>query len=207
MGKKNEIVAILDRSGSMRDLTGETISGFNGYISEQRDLDPKTKLTLVLFNHLYDLAYSRKKLSEVESLDRTVYVAEGTTALLDAIGRTITDLKPESAKKSKGKTIVLIITDGQENASKDYKRGDIKELVTKCQEKYGWKFLFLGAGIDSFAEAESIGIPQIHSADYVASGPGIANAYASALLATSNIMDDKDINLSDLLDEVSNKKS
>jgi hypothetical protein len=200
---KNEIVAILDRSGSMRGLTDETITGFNGYVEEQRDLDPKTRLTLVLFNQNYDLVYKRKKLSKVVPLDRTVYVPSGSTALLDAIGRTITDLDPESGKKRKGKTIVLIITDGMENASTDYTREAVKELITKCQDKHGWKFLFLGAGIDSFAEAHSIGIPQMMASDYVPSAMGTKQAYAAALSATRDLMNDQDVNLSDTMDEVS----
>lgn len=158
------LVFVLDKSGSMYSLVDDTIGGFNSLIEEQRKNFPNTFVTLVLFDTAYKVIYERKPITEVEELTTDVYYASGCTALLDAVGKTITTLD----RTVKGNVLFAITTDGMENSSKEYKRSDIKNMI----KNHDWEFIFLGANIDSFREAESIGIDEIHSANYAPTGMG-----------------------------------
>jgi hypothetical protein len=181
MSKATEIVCVLDKSGSMHDLTDDTIGGFNQFIEEQKKVKGKATVTLVLFNHEYFMIYENKKLKKVKPLDQQVYRAEGMTALLEAVGKTI-----EHTNQRKGKKVFCIITDGYENASdpNDYSKERVKKLVEQSQDD-GNNFFFLGANIDSFAEAGNIGIGAMSAVNYTASSEGTMRAYAMASGAVS----------------------
>jgi len=193
MARKNfsEIVCVLDRSGSMEQLVDDTIGGFNSFVKEQKDVDGEANLSLVLFDDYYETPYSNVDIQEVEELTRETYSARGMTALLDALGKSITDLgvkldnldedeKPEHV-------IFVVMTDGQENASKEYTRQKINEMITHQQDVYNWQFIFMGANIDSFAEAGSIGIRSCGVMDYDADSDGVGAAYFCATSAVSNV--------------------
>lgn len=142
-------VFLLDCSGSMESCWDDTIGGFNAFLNEQK-ADGGT-LTLIQFDHEYQLIYESKPIGEVEPLTRETFKPRGSTALLDAIGRAVKEVRTQTIPT------VIILTDGQENASKKYTKAHIKDLIEERQ-KDGWQFVYLGANQDAFAEAGSIGI-------------------------------------------------
>ena len=142
-------VFLLDRSGSMESCWDDTIGGFNAFLNEQKATGGT--LTLIQFDHEYQMTYERVKIEEVAALTRETYKPRGSTALLDAVGRFVKDWKGASNPS------VVILTDGQENASKKYTKDHIKDLIEQ-KTKDGWTFAYLGANQDAFAEAGSIGI-------------------------------------------------
>ena len=142
-------VFLLDRSGSMESCWDDTIGGFNAFLDEQKATGGT--LTLIQFDHEYQLTFERTKIDEVTPLTRETYRPRGSTALLDAIGRLIKDWKASSNPS------VVILTDGYENASHKFTKAHIKDLIEQ-KTKDGWTFAYLGANQDAFAEASSIGI-------------------------------------------------
>jgi uncharacterized protein YegL len=174
------ILMILDRSGSMEPLTDDTVGGFNNFIDDQKAQPGDALVTLVLFNHEYEVVYNAKPIGQVEQLTAKKYSPGGNTALLDAIGRGAHDLgkglSEMDEKGRPGKVIVVIMTDGHENSSKEYKRDQIKKIVEEQTGKYSWSFLFLGANIDAFAEAGGIGVGAAHTMNFVANADGIRHS-------------------------------
>lgn len=142
-------VFILDRSGSMEICRDDTIGGYNAFVSDQKQFGGT--MTLVQFDHEYEMIYKQKNIDDVKPLTRRDFSPRGSTALLDAIGTTI--------KKwtGSGMPTVIILTDGAENASQTYTKAHIKDLIEQ-KTKDGWIFVYLGANQDAFAEASSIGI-------------------------------------------------
>ena len=116
--QRSEIIFILDRSGSMHSIRDDAIGGFNQFVDIQKDSPGKTRMTLVQFNHQYQPVFTGKKIKNVEPLTFETYAPEGSTALLDAIGKTITDTLKDKKRKA-DKTICAILTDGHENSSKE----------------------------------------------------------------------------------------
>ena len=157
-----EIAYILDRSGSMGGLEEAAITGFNEFLQSQLDEAGDVNLSLVLFDNEYLKPHDRVPLQEVRQLDTETYVPRGTTALLDAIGRTIDDLGKNLAKELEerrpGKVIIAIYTDGYENASTDYDLRKINKMITHQRKKYAWEFMFLAANEDAIATASHMGI-------------------------------------------------
>lgn len=178
--KKNltEMAFILDMSGSMSHITDDTIGGFNSIIEKQKCEDGEAYVTTVLFDHEYKLLHDHIPLEDVKQMTRDEYSPRGTTALFDAIGKTINSIgarlnnTPEDERPEK--IIVVITTDGYENASREFTRNQIKEMIEHQQSKYSWTFMFLGANIDATAEAESIGIGADWSRNYATSAQGVA---------------------------------
>lgn len=143
--KKVEIICIMDRSDSMNEIIQEAVGAFNAFINDQKDLPGKARVTLAVFGDQYDVVFSRVKLDEMPELQVGQVRPRGMTALYDAIGKTI-----RSAKDTEN-TVVLIQTDGMENASKEYSADDIKSMVEAKQEQ-GWEFMLIGAGLDNIVE-------------------------------------------------------
>ncbi len=144
------IICILDRSGSMEIQASEVISNFNHFLKEQQSIDGDASLTLVLFDDKYEIVYDQLPLKEVPPLTTATYFTRGLTAMNDAIGRTLNNMQNHN------KAIVLIHTDGYENASREYTYDSVNTLVNKLNEK--WEFIFVGGGIDSKKVASSIGV-------------------------------------------------
>jgi uncharacterized protein YegL len=178
-----EIVALIDRSGSMHGLRDDTIGGFNEFIAEQKKITGKAKLTLVQFDDKYQIDYDGVDVNSVKDLDQTTYVPRGGTALLDAVGKTIITVGERLAKMKEeerpGQVIFLIITDGQENSSKEYESARIKEMVQHQIEKYNWTFTFMGGGDAAFSQAAHIGINLNNAYNYSANAIGTQNVYRS----------------------------
>ncbi len=175
-----ELVFILDRSGSMHSMQEEAIGGFNAFLEDQKKVPGEANMTLVLFDHDYNLIHNGKDLNDVESLCSDTYSPRGTTALLDAIGRTVDDVgkrlaeTPEEERPSK--ILVAVLTDGLENASKDYKKAKINEMITHQRDEYKWEFIFLGANQDAIAEGSSLGVSKICSMTYDATKAGMKSS-------------------------------
>ena len=174
--KDTELVFILDRSGSMTGLEKDTIGGFNSLLSKQKKEEGVARITTVLFDHRYTLLHDRLPIAEVQSLTDKDYQPQGTTALLDAIGRTIDSLLESligTAKEAYPSVMVVIITDGEENASEDYSLDRIRKRIEFCKESEGWEFIFLGANVDAFAVAGKMGIAKTRTASYHADSVGV----------------------------------
>ncbi len=201
-----ELVFILDKSGSMQGLEKDTIGGFNSLVKKQKAENGEARVTTVLFDHRYTLLHDRLPLKQVKALTRKEYAPEGTTALLDAVGRTIDSLLEnlgDIPKESYPSVLFVIITDGEENASKDYSLTSIRKRIESCKEGKGWEFLYLGANVDAFAAAECIGIGRDKSASYHADAQGIEVNFSVLDSAISQVRSNKGIagNWKDGIDE------
>jgi uncharacterized protein YegL len=180
-----ELVAILDRSGSMYGLTEETIAGYNKFIAEQKELPGEANLTTILFDDQYDILHDGVPLREIRSITTREYYTRGSTALLDALGKTINTVGQKLAhtqeEERPGKVLFLVITDGYENASQEFSAKQIRKMVEHQREKYKWEFLFLGANIDAFATASSMGI--CHAYNYTADKARIGIVHSAMSVA------------------------
>lgn len=187
-----DLVLVLDRSGSMNGLQKDTIGGFNSMIKKQKDNKVDTYVTTVLFNDKNEILYDRKKISDIPEMTDKDYVPGGMTALLDAVGVTINRIdKVENVNAPDHKVVFVIITDGQENYSQEYRVAQIKEMISTRQEKFGWEFVFLGANIDAVGEAGKLGISESNAVKYRNSGSGVqANFNAISDLAGEAVMDE-----------------
>lgn len=176
--KKNliELVFILDKSGSMSGLEKDTIGGYNSLMEKQRKLDGECVITTVLFDNRYELLHDRIDLRAVTPITEKEYFVGGATALLDAVGRTIHKIaavQEHTAEEYRAeKVMFVIITDGEENASREYSAAQVKELIKRQKERYGWEFVFLGANIDAVETAGRFGIDADRAVDYVPDGRG-----------------------------------
>ena len=188
-----EIIFILDRSGSMHSIKSDAIGGFNEFVESQKDSPGKTRMTLVQFNHEYQAVFTNQKIKNVEPLTAETYMPEGSTALLDAIGKTITDSIKDKKRKA-DRTICAILTDGHENSSMEYKLASVRGLVEECQERYKWTFFFLGADMGAYDEAEAIGIKRRFVSAYSPDSEGTRKAYKAVgeMASTAAAMDEDD---------------
>ncbi|AIO19577.1 hypothetical protein KQ51_01703 [Candidatus Izimaplasma bacterium HR1] len=190
--KKNitEIVFILDRSGSMGGLEEDTIGGFNALIEKQRKEDGEAYLTTVLFDDRYDMINKHENIENVNPLTSKEYYPRGMTALLDAVGKTILKIKRQHERLDESEvpknTLVVITTDGHENASKEFTYRDIRTLIKKQTDIYNWEFIFLGANIDAAKEGEKFGIRRERSVNYHADHKGVEKHYKELSKTVSN---------------------
>ncbi len=179
-----EIAFILDRSGSMHSIRDDAIGGFNAFVESQKAMPGEARFTFVLFDHEYETVMLRRDLREVEPLTAHTYVPRGTTALLDAIGRTVNAIGaqlaalPESERPSK--VIVVILTDGMENVSKEFTRPQIKEMIKHQEEIYSWEFVYRGANQDAFAVGSGLGMRKENIASFASTGVGTRRAFETA---------------------------
>jgi uncharacterized protein YegL len=197
----NHIIFILDRSGSMDVIKTDTIGGFNSFVEKMRSNPGTTRMTLVQFDDRYEVVYENQKIDKVKDLNTKTYEPRGMTALLDAIGRTIKQTLKNKNRKA-DKTICVVLTDGHENHSTKYTVRDIHKLVTKCKDKRGWKFLFLGADIDAYDDAMALGYDRQNIAAYDPNTMGTRKAFAGAgVMAMSMTMAEDDEEVKTTLDE------
>ena len=188
--KITELVFIIDRSGSMAGREDDTIGGFNSVLEKHREAEGEALVTTVLFDHEQLTLHDRVTISDVKPITEDDYQVRGCTALLDAVGDTVKHVKrvqgylPEEHKP--GQTVVAIITDGLENASKRFSFHEVKRLID-AQTELGWEFLFLGANIDAAAEARKIGIAPERAVTYLNDEIGAPLAYAAVAEASMQI--------------------
>ena len=187
-----EIVYILDRSGSMGGLEADTIGGFNSMMEKQKKTGEKALVSTVLFDDECEVLHDRIPIDKIETMTDEQYYVRGCTALLDAVGGAIHHIgnvhkyaRPEDRPE---KTIFVITTDGMENASSRYSYDMVQKMVKRQQKKYGWEFIFIGANIDAYAEAQRFGIRKDRAVNYVCDDIGTANVYAGVSKAVCSVM-------------------
>ncbi len=176
-----ELVFILDKSGSMSGLEKDTIGGYNAMLKEQKDLMGECHITTVLFDNRYELIHDRIDVRAVSQISEKEYQVGGSTALLDAIGKTINKIgnaqKHTADEYRAEKVVFVIITDGEENSSREYSSDKVKSQIERKKEKYGWEFIFLGANIDAVETAGKFGISADRAQNFHADGEGVALNY------------------------------
>lgn len=199
-----EIICVIDRSTSIRTsgLIEKTIEGFNSFLAEQKKLEGKAKLTLCLFDggvgygntgkegETYEIRHNGIDLKDVPELNTNTFVPKGMTAMWDAIGATISNTE-DRIKKSKeeerpDKVIFLIMTDGEENSSREYNQQTVCDSIKKNKEEKKWAFIFLGANIDTMQVGGSMGVTKGNTMSYSNSKLGVKNAYLNMSKSVSN---------------------
>lgn len=191
MNKRTELVFILDRSGSMSGLESDTIGGYNTMLQKQQALPGEAVVTTVLFDDKYELLHDRIDLKAVVPITGEDYFVRGSTALLDAMGRTIQKIKAAQDKTRDEfraeRVLFVITTDGLENASREYTYEKVKNMVEEQKEREGWEFLFLGANIDAIETAGHFGIHGDRAASYHADSRGTALNYQTISSAITEL--------------------
>lgn len=173
-----EFVAIMDKSGSMSGLEGDTIGGYNSMLEKQKQVDGECVVTTVLFDHCYELLHDRIDIRAIQPITAKEYQVGGSTALLDAMGTSmekIAKVRENTAPEYRAEQVIfVIITDGQENSSRVYDIDKIKSLVEQHKVQDGWEFIFLGANIDAIEVARHFGIDEDRAQSFHADKEGIA---------------------------------
>lgn len=176
----SEILCIVDRSGSMQPLRADAIGGFNAFLEAQKAVPGPARLSLVLFDHEHLVVHNRVPLEQVAPLSEATYVPRGSTALFDAVGRALTAVAAKigagPASEHPERVVVAILTDGFENASREWSGPAVRRLVAARQAS-GWEFTYLAAGLDAAAEAEKIGVGTADAFAFAASGAGVQFAF------------------------------
>jgi Mg-chelatase subunit ChlD len=185
MKDATHIAVLLDRSGSMGSVKDETISGFNDFLKEQKAAGENASFTLVQFDsESTDVVHEAKPVRAVPDLNEDTYQPRGSTPLLDALGQTINSTGrtlaaiPETNRPDK--VVFVVITDGEENASHQFTKKQVKQMIDHQTEKYDWQFIYLGANQDAFAEAGAVGISMAKAANY--SPASMKSAFAGTSL-------------------------
>ena len=176
-----QIICILDRSGSMASLAEDTIGGYNSFLAKQKENSGAAEVTTVLFDNEYEKIAEGVDLNEIAELTSKEYYARGTTALLDAIGFTINGtlekMKNNEICPAKRRVLVMIMTDGLENASHEYSKPIVKALIEETTKNYNWNYIFLGANMDAVAEASALGISPRRAANFAYDDSGIEASF------------------------------
>lgn len=174
------IAILLDRSGSMESIKSDTEGGFNAFIGDQRNEPGAAKVTLAQFDTEYDVVYANTAIDEVPPLQLQ---PRGRTALYDAIGRLITDVGADLAALSEderpGHVIVVILTDGHENASREWTHEAVGAAIKRQETEYCWSFVFLGANMDALAVGRQMGFDPDLTMTYAPDQGGVASALRS----------------------------
>lgn len=175
------VVFILDKSGSMAGTRDDVIGGFNTLMADQRKADGKLTVTMCQFDTGYNLCFNMEDATKVSDLNAETYAPSGGTSLLDAVGRTISEVGnslhalPEALRP--GKVLVVVMTDGRENSSCEFNRRQIMDMVKRQEDDYKWNFIYVGANVDSFAEAGSIGFRAANVLNYTPDSAGTVKGY------------------------------
>lgn len=157
-----EIICIIDRSGSMQEIRDDAIGSFNSFLEKQKQIGNDALVTIVLFDDRYELIHNATKIANVKPLTSSTYVPRGTTALYDAIGRTIAEIDARLPQRPEGKPndniTIAILTDGHENSSREFTQKQIFHLIESRTKNRDWDFIYLSADPDAFDAAGDIGI-------------------------------------------------
>lgn len=200
-----DITVVLDRSGSMATVRDDTIGGFNSVLEEQKQVPGTAYLTLVQFDDQYEIIYEGQKLRDVPELTTRTFVPRGSTALLDAIGRTINAVGarltalPEAERP--GKVLLLIMTDGEENSSHEFSRAQVFDMITHQREAYAWEVVFIGTNQDAVATGASYGIPASNALSYAPTPAGTRQALGTFSKAASRMRMRSSAEKNDFFDE------
>lgn len=190
-----EVVFILDKSGSMSGLEKDTIGGFNSLIEKQRKEPGEAIVSTVLFSDNSTVIHNRMNIKDIPLLTSKEYYVSGCTALLDAVGNAINYINKKHNDTNEDevpeKTLFIITTDGQENASREFTYKQIKKLIENMKEQHKWEFIFLGANIDTVTEARKFGIDEDNAVSYNCDETGVELNYECLGEAISNIRTNK----------------
>ena len=193
-----EIVFILDRSGSMSGLEADTIGGYNAMLEKQKDAPGQALISTVLFDDNVEVLHDRLDIKGLAPITDKEYYVRGTTALLDAVGGAIHHIgnihKYARDEDRPENTVIVITTDGMENASRQYSYDRVKMMIERQKEKYGWEFIFLGANIDALEVAGRFGIGADRASNYHADGLGTQLNYSVVGEAVFNLRRGNGIN-------------
>jgi uncharacterized protein YegL len=187
--KSTEIIFVIDKSGSMANLTNDTICGFNGFVEGQKD-DTKTTLTTVLFDTSWKILHDGVDVYEVKPMTNKDYMAYGGTAMLDAIGEIINrvqDRHDELGAEKPDNVLFVITTDGEENASRKFTKVQIEKMIKHQTNGHGWEFMFLGANMDAVKEAQNIGNSGTRAVSYDWTTSGTDALYSTVTAASSAV--------------------
>lgn len=177
-----EIVCVLDRSGSMSSIIEDAIGGFNTFLGEQKKEEGECNFTIALFDNEYSLLKDNVSIDEVEELNRETYSPRASTALYDAIGRTINTVgarlagTPEDERPER--VMLVILTDGYENSSREFTQDKIFEMIQRQENDYNWEFIYLGANQDAMATGMGLGFKSASTKTFLASGDGVKDLYS-----------------------------
>jgi uncharacterized protein YegL len=202
-GNTNTLIAlILDRSGSMAGRVNDVIGGVNAFIESQKSIPGEATLAMVRFDQEYEEFRPALPLAQVMSLQPHEYSPRGSTALLDAVGRAIHSLDAALARYRAGRAIVVVVTDGEENASREFTKERVQALI-KEREARGWTFIYLGAHANAFHEAATFGFSANNTAQYANTTTGTAAAYStlSASIRAMRVTGSSDAKLGGVIDE------
>lgn len=192
-----ELVFILDRSGSMQGLESDTIGGFNSMIEKQRKDAGKAYINTYLFDDISEVLHDRVEISDIQPMTSDDYTVRGMTALFDAIGGAIEHIssihKALNDEDVPSRTMFIIITDGQENASRKYGCDEIKKKIEVLKQDNGWEFLFIGANIDAIGTASMFGIDSNRAVNYRADDVGTSIIYDTISATISELRAGEDI--------------
>jgi hypothetical protein len=182
MKNKTDITIILDRSGSMESVKQDTIGGFNSFLSEQQKVEGEASLSLVQFDDQYEVVYEDRDIDAAGRLTESTFQPRGSTALFDAVGRTINSVGQRLAalpeEERPDKVLLVIMTDGFENASQEFTAAKVSEMINHQRSVYKWEFMFIGANQDAVLSAHEIGIPAAASLTYAGNAEGTEIAYS-----------------------------
>jgi len=183
----SEIITVLDRSGSMEFLWADAIGGFNNFLKEQQKEPGSAKLTLVHFDTEYEMPINGVNIQDVkpicQSEEGSVQVQpRGMTALLDALGKTIHDVGNRLEKTPENErpehVIFAVITDGQENSSKEFTRDQIKKMIELQTNDYNWNFVFLSADVNAMYDSQTYGFQVANTMSFSNTADGFAKGYS-----------------------------
>ena len=192
-----ELVFILDRSGSMAGLEGDTIGGFNAMIEKQKKEPGEAYVSTILFDNVSEVLHDRISLDTIPKMTERDYTVRGCTALIDAIGGAIKHIgnihkyaRPEDVPEH---TMFIITTDGMENASRRFSSDEVKKMIERQKAEFGWEFLFIGANIDAVQTAAQFGIGHDRAVNYHADSQGTQVLYETLCAPISAMRSNKAI--------------
>lgn len=189
MKNQTDITFILDRSGSMESVRADIIGGFNNFLTTQKATNQDINCSLVQFDHEYQLVYFTIPATVAPLLKYQTYEPRGSTALYDALGQTVKETG-ERLASLKGefrpnKVVIVVLTDGEENASKKYGSTELSHMIKHQREVYKWEFIFIGANQDAILEADKAGISKLSAMTIAPTSQGYSHAFTSAALNVS----------------------
>lgn len=171
---------ILDRSGSMGVVQDATIKAVNEFIKEQKDVPGEAKVSMYLFDDEYDVVYKNRPIKQIQKLNTESYVPRGMTALYDAVAKTVATVKEDLKGNRPDKVLFVIVTDGEENASKEISsHKEINKIVTDARKKSKFEFLYLGADQDAWNIGRDLGI--CNTFNFAQDNVGESIMYTSAM--------------------------
>ena len=177
----HELICVINRSGSMESIRDDAIGGFNAFIAEQKKQPEPTRVTLELFDDQFDQIYEAMPIDEILGLDHNTFVPRGSTALLDAVGRSLANayvrINNLPATERPQAVIVAILTDGMENSSREFDFNSVSDIIAKRRAESGWEFVFLGANQDAIATASKLSMSSDDAVNFAPTPEGTQTAY------------------------------